>query len=79
MGLLCHGANVNIADQDGNTPLHLAVQNNLVSIIHALIVFEAEVDYMCIHLNFRYLDILVFTNCINNTCLVTIKACLQGT
>lgn len=46
MGLLCNGANINIADQEGNTPLHLAVKSNLVPIIHALIVFEADVDYM---------------------------------
>lgn len=46
MGLLCNGANLNIADQEGNTPLHLAVKSNLVPIIHALIVFEADIDYM---------------------------------
>jgi len=59
MGLLCHGANVNISDQEGNTPLHLAVQNNLIPIIHALIVFEAEIDYMCVNSSFRNLKILL--------------------
>lgn len=49
MGLLCNEANVNIADQDGNTPLHLAVKSNLVPVIHALIGFEANIDYMCVH------------------------------
>lgn len=53
MGLLCHGANVNISDQEGNTPLHLAVEKNLIPIIHALIVFEAEIDYMYVNSSFR--------------------------
>lgn len=50
MGLLCNGANVNIADKEGNTPLHLAVKNNLIPMIHALIGFEADVDYMYVYL-----------------------------
>lgn len=50
MGLLCNGANVNIPDQEGNTPLHLAVKSNLVPIIQALIVFEADIDYMCVQI-----------------------------
>lgn len=49
MGLLCNGANANIADQDGNTPIHLAVKSNLVPVIQALIAFEADVDYMYVH------------------------------
>jgi len=52
MGLLCNGANVNIPDQEGNTPLHLAVKSNLVPVIHALIAFEADIDYMCVHFIF---------------------------
>lgn len=48
MGLLCNGAIVNIADKEGNTPLHLAVKSNLVPVIHALIGFEADIDYMCV-------------------------------
>jgi len=52
MGLICHGANVNIPDEEGNTPLHLAVKSNLVPIIHALIVFEADIDYM--YVNFKF-------------------------
>lgn len=52
MGLLCNGANINIADQEGNTPLHLAVKRNLVPIIHALIVFEADIDYMYENIKF---------------------------
>lgn len=52
MGLLCNGANVNIADQDGNTPLHLAVKSNLIPIIHALIVFEADIEYMYSNIKF---------------------------
>lgn len=55
MGLLCHGANVNIADENGNTPLHLAVKSNLVPIIHALIGFEANIDYMFVHLKINIL------------------------
>lgn len=46
MGLLCNGANANIADEEGNIPLHFAVKRNLVPIIHALIAFEADIDYM---------------------------------
>ena len=46
MGLLCNGANINIADQKGKTQLHLAVKSNLIPMIHALIVFEADIDYM---------------------------------
>lgn len=46
MGLLCNGANTNIADEEGNTPLQFAVKKNLVPVIHALIAFEADIDYM---------------------------------
>uniref|UniRef100_A0A2H8TSS2 Calcium-independent phospholipase A2 n=1 Tax=Melanaphis sacchari TaxID=742174 RepID=A0A2H8TSS2_9HEMI len=55
MGLLCNGANVNIPDQEGNTPLHLAVKSNLVPVIHALIAFEADIDYMYVHFKLIYL------------------------
>lgn len=58
MGLLCNGTKVNIADEDGNTPLHLAVKSNLVPIIHALIGFEADIDYMCVNLKFIFYYIL---------------------
>lgn len=65
MGLLCNGANVNIPDEEGNTPLHLAVKSNLVPVIHALIVFEADVDYMCVNFNFNiYIYILNSFFCI---------------
>jgi len=60
MGLLCNGANVNISDQDGNTPLHLAVKRNLLPIIHALIGFEADIDYMCVNLKFIFYYSLFF-------------------
>jgi ankyrin repeat protein len=53
MGLLCNGANVNIADVDGNTPMHFAVKNNLIPIIHALIAFEADIDYVYVHFRLR--------------------------
>jgi len=58
MGLLCNGANVNIPDLEGNTPLHLAVKSNLVPVIHALIAFEADIDYMYVNLKFLYLHTL---------------------
>lgn len=61
MGLLCNGANVNIADQDGNTPLHLAVKSNLVPVIHALIGFEANIDYMCVQYKFILYILKYFT------------------
>lgn len=65
MGLLCNGANVNIPDEEGNTPLHLAVKSNLVPVIHALIAFEADVDYMCVNFKFNiYIYILNSFFCI---------------
>lgn len=68
MGLLCNGADVNIADQEGNLPLHLAVQKNLVPVIHALITFEANIDYMFVNLDFILYELKYFTYYIYNIC-----------
>lgn len=45
MALLCRGADINIGDCDGNTPLHLAVINLNIPIVQALTVFGADLQY----------------------------------
>lgn len=45
MALLSHGADINIGDCDGNTPLHHAVINRNLTAVQALIVFGASLNY----------------------------------
>lgn len=45
MALLCRGAEINIGDGDGNTPLHLAIISLNIPIVQALIVFGADLHY----------------------------------
>ncbi|XP_020288940.1 85/88 kDa calcium-independent phospholipase A2 [Pseudomyrmex gracilis] len=44
VALLSHMASVNIADNDGNTPLHLAVETETPAIVQTLVGFGADVD-----------------------------------
>lgn len=65
MGLLCNGANVNIADADGNTPIHFAVKNNMIPVVHALIAFDANIDYMYVHFKLKNQNVLCYLISIN--------------
>lgn len=44
--LLSYRADCNIGDKDGNSPLHLAVQENNEACVKALIVFGADTCYV---------------------------------
>lgn len=44
VALLSHGCEVNLKDEDGNTPLHIASQKKNVSVVQALCVFGADLD-----------------------------------
>lgn len=44
VALLSHGCEVNVEDEDGNTPLHIAAQKKIVSVVQALCVFGADLD-----------------------------------
>lgn len=44
IALLSHGCEVNSEDEDGNTPLHIAVQQKNVPLIQALTVFGADLN-----------------------------------
>jgi ankyrin repeat protein len=56
MHLMKHNAEVNAADRDGNTPLHLAVTQENAAIVKALVVFGADLchryDYLWYYLCF---------------------------
>lgn len=45
IALLSHGCEVNVEDEEGNTPLHLAVKQKNLSLIQALTVFGADLEY----------------------------------
>ena len=44
VALLSHMASVNIVDNDGNTPLHLAIEAETPAIVQMLIGFGADID-----------------------------------
>lgn len=44
MALLAHEAEVNVVDNNGNTPLHIAVEKKLIPIVQCLIVFGADIN-----------------------------------
>lgn len=44
IALLSHGCEVNIEDEDGNTPLHIAVQKKNLALIQALTIFGANLN-----------------------------------
>ncbi|KAI5718907.1 hypothetical protein M8J76_002077 [Diaphorina citri] len=44
LSILAAGAALELKDGDGNTPLHIAAQNNSVSVTQALLGFGAEVN-----------------------------------
>ncbi|KAG5870723.1 hypothetical protein JTB14_017056 [Gonioctena quinquepunctata] len=46
VALLSRQANPDLGDKDGNRPLHLAVKNNNIPIIQALIVFGVDLDIL---------------------------------
>ncbi|XP_052770064.1 85/88 kDa calcium-independent phospholipase A2-like isoform X2 [Mya arenaria] len=44
MELLCYGANVNIGDSNGDTPLHFAVKSDDIDLTRTFVVFGADVN-----------------------------------
>ena len=44
MALIANGANVNLKDSDGKTPLHIACEEGKNSIVRALLVFGADTE-----------------------------------
>jgi len=50
--LLDKGANVSSKDFNGNTPLHLAVQNGNISVIESLVSRQPQVAYEQNHVRF---------------------------
>lgn len=46
MALLSHEAQVDSADKDGNTPLHLAVNGGNLPLVQALVCFGADLTLM---------------------------------
>lgn len=44
MRLLANGANVSTTDNDGNTPLHLALQRHYHRLVYSLLLFNAPLD-----------------------------------
>ena len=44
MALIANGANVNLTDSDGKTPLHIACEEGKNSIVRALLVFGADTE-----------------------------------
>ena len=44
IALMSHGCEVNVEDEDGNIPLHIAVQQKNVALVQALIVFGANLE-----------------------------------
>lgn len=46
VALLSLKANANVGDKDGNSPLHLAVKEGNETIVKALVVFGADLDFV---------------------------------
>ena len=44
MALIANGANVNLKDSDGKSPLHIACEEGKNSIVRALLVFGADTE-----------------------------------
>lgn len=42
--LLSHEAEVDIVDKDGNTALHIAIENKFVPIVQCLVVFGCDIN-----------------------------------
>ena len=44
IALLSYGCEVNVEDEDGNTPLHIAVQQKNIALVQALTIFGANLE-----------------------------------
>lgn len=44
VSLLAHDAEIDVCDKDGNAPIHIAIENELVSVVQCLVVFDCDVN-----------------------------------
>lgn len=44
VSLLAHDAYIDVCDKDGNAPIHIAIEHDLVSVVQCLVVFGCDVN-----------------------------------